>query len=129
MNKTLKGIIGGTVLLAALGGAFAALKLTEPAADSSSEESTSVETPLWHAHADDINRIAVEQPDGKSYSAVRRMDTVKTTDMDGNEVEQEIANYLLEGYEDLPMNVTGIRTLATRGCGAGDQSIIAFKIS
>lgn len=114
MNKTLKGIIGGTVLLAALGGAFAALKLTEPAADSSSEESTSVETPLWHAHADDINRIAVEQPDGKSYSAVRRMDTVKSTDIDGNEVEQEVANYLLEGYEDLPMNVTGIRTLATR---------------
>ena len=84
MNKTLKGIIGGTVLLAALGGAFAALKLTEPAADSSSEESTSVETPLWHARADDINRIAVEQPDGKSYSAVRRMDTVKSTDIDGN---------------------------------------------
>ena len=30
MNKTLKGIIGGTVLLAAIGGGIVALKMTDP---------------------------------------------------------------------------------------------------
>ena len=116
MNKTLKGIIGGSVLLAALGGVLFYLNKTAPEDTESSvtEESSGVETPLWHAHADDINRIAVEKPDGKSFVANRRMDKVKTTDLDGNEVTEDIANYILEGYEDLPMNVTGIRTLATR---------------
>lgn len=115
MNKTLKGIIGGTVLLAALGGVLVFLNKTEPAPEEESSSSAGLEeTPLWHAHADDINRIVVEKPDGSSFAAKRRIDKTKTTDLDGNEVEEDIANYILEGYEDLPMNVTQIRTLATR---------------
>ncbi len=100
MNKTLKGIIGGSILLAMLGGVFAYLKHTEPDADtdsSSSAEST-VETELWHAYTDDINQISVENPEGDSYIALRRMDETKTTDMDGNEKTEEIANYYLKGY-------------------------------
>ena len=115
MNKTLKGIIGGTVLLAALGGVLVFLNKTEPAPEEESSYDNGLdETPLWHAHADDINRIVVEKPDGSSYAAKRRIDKTKTTDLDGNEVVEDITNYILEGYEDLPMNVTGIRTLATR---------------
>ena len=115
MNKTLKGIIGGTVLLAALGGVLVFLKQTDPGtAEESSSADSAVETPLWHAHADDINRIKVEKPDGTSYAANRKMEKVVTTDADGNSVEEDVANYYLEGLEDLPMNVTGIRTLATR---------------
>ncbi len=116
MNKTLKGIIGGTVLLAALGGVLVFLKQTDPdsGAESSSTLDNAVETPLWHAHADDINRIKVEKPDGTSYGANRKKEKVVTTDADGNSVEEEVANYYLEGLEDLPMNVTLIRTLATR---------------
>ena len=114
MNKTLKGIIGGTVLLALLGGGIAVLKLTEP--DESSEESSDskVVTELWHAHADEINKITVDNPNGDSYSAFRKMEKMESTDMDGNATEEDVANYYLEGYESLPMNTQTIRTLATR---------------
>ena len=102
MNKTLKGIIGGTVLLAAIGGGIVALKLTDPEkAEESSSVSEKSETPLWHVHSDDINKISVENPNGESYVAVRKMDKVKTTDADGNETEEEVANYVLEGYEEI----------------------------
>ncbi len=115
MNKTLKGIIGGTVLLAAIGGGIVALKMTDPEkTEESSTVSEKTETPLWHVHSDDINKISVENPNGESYVAVRKMDKVKTTDADGNETEEEIANYVLEGYEDLPMDTVSIRLLATR---------------
>ena len=114
MNKTLKGIIGGSVLLGALGGAMAWLMLTKPGdAQESSSEST-VETLLWHAYSDDISQIEVENPKGDSYVAFRKMEETKTTDMDGTERTEEIANYYLKGYEDLPMNTTQIRLLATR---------------
>ena len=115
MNKTLKGIIGGSVLLAMLGGVFAYLKLTEPEAeDSSSASDSGIETELWHTYSDDINQIEVKNPAGDSYVAVRRFDETKTTDMDGKEKTEEIANYVLKGYEKLPMNTTQIRLLATR---------------
>ncbi len=113
MNKTLKGIIGGSALLAVLGGVLVVLKLTEkePAADSSSEAEVVM---LWHANSDDISKITVEPSDGESFSAVRRMDKTKTTDLNGTAIEQDIANYYLTGYEDLPMDTTGIRLLALR---------------
>ena len=91
MNKTLKGIISGTVLLAALGGVLVFLNKTEPAEEEESSSSAGVdETPLWHAHADDINRIVVEKKDGTSFAAKRRIDKTKTTDLDGNEVTEDI---------------------------------------
>ena len=113
MNKTLKGIIGGSALLAVLGGVLAVLKLTEkePGEDSSSEAELVM---LWHAESDSISRITVEPAEGEAYSAVRKMDKVETTDLNGSNITQDIANYYLEGYEDLPMNTTGIRLLATR---------------
>ena len=114
MNKTLKGIIGGSVLLCALGGAMAALLLTQPEEEQESSSDSGVETLLWHLHSDDINEISVENPNGDSYTAFRKMEQTKTTDMEGKEVVQDIANYYLKGYEDLPMDTVQIRLLATR---------------
>ena len=114
MNKTLKGIIGGGVLLAALGGVLVVLKLTEkkPEQDSSSSEPEAVM--LWHAHSDDISSITVEPAEGKKFVAKRRIDKTETTDLNGSKVVEDIANYYLTDYEDLPMDTTGIRLLATR---------------
>ena len=130
MNKTLKGIIGGSVLLAMLGGVFAYLKMTEPEAEdsSSSSASSTVETELFHAYSDDINQIEVKNPKGDSYVAFRRMDETKTTDMDGNEKTEEIANYFLKGYEDLPMNTTQIRLLATRAGSVTSSDTVAEDV-
>lgn len=129
MNKTLKGIIGGSVLLAMLGGVFAYLKMTEPEPeDSSSVSDSSVQTELWHAYSDDINQIKVENPDGDSYIAVRRFDETKTTDAEGNETTEEIANYYLKGYESLPMNTTQIRLLATRAGAVTSEDTVAEDV-
>lgn len=115
MNKTLKGIIGGSVVLCALGGGLALLLLTQPeeTAEESSEDST-VQTVLWHVQSDSISEISVENPHGDSYTAFRQMGETLTTDMEGVESVEKIANYYLKGYESLPMNTTGIRLLATR---------------
>ena len=129
MNKTLKGIIGGSVLLAMLGGVFAYLKMTEPEPeDSSSSSDSSVQTELWHAYSDDINQIQVENPEGDSYIAIRRFDETKTTDADGNEKTEQIANYYLKGYEKLPMNTTQIRLLATRADSVTSEDTVAEDV-
>lgn len=131
MNKTLKGIIGGSVLLAMLGGVFAYLKVTEPEEDADSSSSSSdsgVQTELWNAYSDDINQIEVKNPNGDSYVAFRRFDKTKTTDAEGNEVTEDIANYILKGYEDLPMNVTSIRLLAARAGSVTSQDTIAEDV-
>lgn len=114
MNKTLKGIIGGGALLGVLGGVLAVLKLTEkkPEQDSSSSEAETIM--LWHAESDDINQITVEPADGEKYTAVRKIEQTETTDLNGSIVTQDIANYYLTGYEDIPMNTVSIRLLATR---------------
>lgn len=132
MNKTLKGIIGGTVLLAMLGGVFAYLKVTEPEdveESSASSTDSTVQTELFNAYSDDINQIEVKNPNGDSYIAVRRFDQTKTTDADGNEKTEEIANYFLKGYEDLPMNTTQIRLLATRATAVTSEDTIAENVS
>ncbi len=114
MNKTLKGILGGGALLGVLGGVLAFLKLTEkkPGQDSSSAEDSMVM--LWHTEEDTINRISVEPAEGEKYVANRRFDKTETTDLNGSTVVRDIANYYLEGYEDLPMSTITIRLLATR---------------
>lgn len=131
MNKTLKGIIGGSVLLAMLGGVFAYLKVTEPTdEDSSSVSSDSgVQTELWNAYSDDINQIEVKNPNGDSYIAVRRFDQTETTDAEGNPKTEDIANYYLKGYEDLPMNTTEIRLLAVRAGSVTSEDTVAENVS
>ena len=114
MNKTLKGILAGCGVLALLGGGLAVLKLTEPAEEESSAEDSTLVIPLWDVKSNAISKIKVENPHGDSYVANRRFDETPSTDLDGNATVEKIANYFLEGYEDLPMNTTQIRLLATR---------------
>lgn len=130
MNKTLKGIIAGTGVLAVLGGAMTYLLLTKPE-DATEEESSdsAVETQLWHTHSDDINEIDVENPNGDSYVAIRRMEETKTTDAEGNETVENIANYYLKGYEKLPMNTVSIRLLATRAPAVSSVDTAAEGVS
>ncbi len=97
--------------------------------ETSSEESSGISTVLWHAHSDEISEIEVKNPNGDTYTAVRRMDKTKTTDIDGNEVEEDIANYILKGYEKLPMNVTGIRLLASRAAEVSSTDTVVEHAS
>lgn len=114
MNKTLKGIIAGSVLLCALGGGMAALLLTQPEEEVEESSDSAVQTMLWSVNSKSISEISVENPHGDSYSAYRKLEETVTTDLEGAEMVEEIANYYLKGYESLPMNTTGIRLLATR---------------
>ena len=115
MNKTLKGILGGGALLAVLGGVLAVLKITEKKPEQDSSSSAGEDTVmLWHAESDAISRITVEPADGEKYVANRRIDKVESTDLNGSTVTEDVANYYLEGYEDLPMSTVSIRLLATR---------------
>lgn len=124
MNKTLKGIIAGSVLLCALGGGLAALLLTQPEEETEESSDSAVQTMLWHVNSKSIREITVENPHGDSYSAFRKLEETETTDLEGNAVVEEIANYYLRGYESLPMNTTGIRLLATRAPEATSVDIV-----
>lgn len=117
MNKQLKGILAGCGVLAVLGGGLAAVLLLDPEGQGESS-GDSVETPdvhLWSYDSDAVSKIHVEQPDGDDYTANRRIEQTKTTDLNGNATVEDIANYYLEGYEKLPMATTEIRLLTTRG--------------
>lgn len=116
MNRQLKGILAGCGVLAVLGGGLAAVLLTNPG-DGGESSGDSVETPdvhLWSYESDAVSRVTVEQPEGDTYTANRRIDQTKTTDINGNATVEDIANYYLEGYEKLPMATTEIRLLTTR---------------
>ncbi|MBQ5339165.1 MAG: DUF4340 domain-containing protein, partial [Oscillospiraceae bacterium] len=52
----------------------------------------------------------------------------KTTDAEGNEKTEDIANYYLKGYEKLPMNTTQIRLLATRAGSVTSEDTVAEDV-
>lgn len=117
MNRTVKGIIIGGGVLVLLGGAIAVLLLTGPGDESSSGTDSALEgagTVLWQVESDSINHITVKQPEGDGFSVYRKMETELSEDTVAGTEEIEVANYYLEGYDDLPMDTTTIRTLATR---------------
>ncbi len=119
MNKRAKGIVLGSSVLVLLGGALVALKLTEPPEpEESSEQSSSTEVPLWAYSSDEVSKVTVEQPDGDTYAVNRKMEKVDDVDAEGNAYTKDVANYYLEGYEDIPMDTTGIRLLSTRATAA-----------
>lgn len=114
MNKSLRGILVGCGVLAVLGGGLVVLNLTEP--EEKPEESSEADetVSLWNVTSDAIARVTVEQAGGDSYTAYRKMEQVDDVDANGEAITKDIANYYLEGYDDLPMNTTSIRLLATR---------------
>ena len=130
MNKQVKGLLAGCGVLAVLGGGLAALKLTEKPAEENSEPDNHVhEELLWDISDNEkISRVEVIAADGKSFAVNRRMDKSEDTDSEtGETIETEIANYILEGSEDLPMETVGIRSLATRSYSVNASEVAAEK--
>lgn len=114
MNRTVKGILAGCGVLAVLGGGLAVLKLTEP--EKTDDDTADVDEciDLWEIpNSEDINTVIVESEED-SYTANRKMEETEDSDSEGNVIKTTVANYYLEGYEEIPMDVLSIRTLATR---------------
>ena len=115
MTKQVKGLLAGCAVLTLLGGGLAVLLLNEPEQQEESsvgEEDTS--TPLWHTESDLISRIEVSNPKGDTFAANRKITPTETTDYEGNTVTEDVTDYILEGYEALPMETYEARMLATR---------------
>lgn len=128
MSKGVKGVICGAGVVAILGGTLAVLKLTEQdaPADSSSQVDQSGVVSLWNiADSGDIAAVEVEQPDGADFSVHRVIEKQESTDpTTGQTVVNEVENYYLDGYEDLPTSTVDIRTLATRVASISSSDII-----
>ena len=118
MNATVKGLIACGVGLALLGGGFLALKLTSSKdADDQQSSAAPEELILWHEEADTISSMEITAG-GETYSIVPS--DVVTQDDAGNDVK----NYKLKGYDDLPMNLTMIRTPANNAAVMEIQKIV-----
>ncbi len=128
MSKGVKAVIAGSAVVALLGGALAVLKLTEeePLDSSSSTVDTSGVVALWKIEdSGDISAVAVEKPNGEDFSVHRVTEQQESVDsMTGEDVVNEVDNYYLDGYEDLPMKTVEIRTLATRVSNVSSADII-----
>ena len=114
MNKTVKGILAGVGILAVLGGGLAVLKLTEPKENEESSALAEETTSLWTYTSDDVSKVTIKRKNGETLVANRVMEKEPSTDMEGNAIEIDVANYVVEGYEDLPMEKVALRLLATR---------------
>lgn len=116
MNKRIRGILLGSCVLVLLAGGLVFLKLTEKPEESSSEAEHTHAALLWDIeNSDKIAKVTVKKPEGESFSATRKIEKTMTTDYQTQqEYETEVTNYYLDGYEDIPMDTTGIRLLATR---------------
>ncbi|MBR5370644.1 MAG: DUF4340 domain-containing protein [Oscillospiraceae bacterium] len=117
MTKRIKGLLASVAVLAVLGGGLTALLLTNPdKQDESSTETEDLTTELWHAHADDISRIEVSKPEGSgdSFAANRKITQTEVEDSEGGTTTEEVTDYVIEGYEALPMAIYQTRLLASR---------------
>ncbi|MBE6847015.1 MAG: DUF4340 domain-containing protein [Ruminococcus sp.] len=117
LSNGAKAVIGSVGVVAVLGGTLAVLKLTEEKPPV--EQSSAVENPnvvaLWSVEDEDISAISVEQPNGEDFSVHRVIEKQESVDsMTGQTVVDEVENYYLDGYDDLPTSTVDIRTLATR---------------
>lgn len=128
MSRGVKGVVCGAGVVVLLGGTLAVLKLTEQEepVDSSSTVDTSGVVSLWNiADSGDIAAIQVEQPNGTDFSVHRVIEQQESTDSTtGEVVVNEVENYYLDGYEDLPTETVDIRTLATRVASISSSDII-----
>ncbi len=128
MSRGVKGVICGAGVVAVLGGTLAVLKLTEDdePVDSSSTVDTSGVVSLWSIKdSGDIAAVNVEQPNGEDFSVHRVIEKQESVDsMTGQPVVNEVENYYLDGYDDLPTQTVDIRTLATRVASISSSDII-----
>lgn len=128
LSRGAKGVLCGVGVVTLLGGTLTVLKLTEQEnpTDSSSVVDTSGVVSLWSiADSGDIAAVRVEQPKGEDFSVHRVIEEQESVDSTtGEVVVNEVENYYLDGYEDLPTKTVDIRTLATRVASISSSDII-----
>lgn len=104
MNKTVKGIIAGSICLVALIGGFVALKMSEQTDDNTSEDDGLIAESnhvFYEYNKNDINKVEVSNSEG-GYTLYRTAKATEDTD----------ATYNIEGIEDYKANDSIISTIA-----------------
>ncbi len=116
MKKAVKGIIGLCGVLAVLGGALAALKLTEPedTGNSSSESSEESGAGITLVPHEAVDTVTVKNSSGTLEVALLTEET-----------DTSSATYTLKGYEDIPLNTSVVGTLVNNAKGLTSDSIVA----
>lgn len=123
MNKTVKGIIGLSAVLAVLGGGFAALKLTEPKEEESSVPETSDNIEPTVSLIRDVTVEGIDPSTGVELKGVVKTVHVKnqTDEFDvvqkPKEEGKDYVTYTIDGYQDVVMKDSIIGTLAHNANG------------
>ena len=130
MKKQVKGIICLSAVLAALGGGFAFLKLTEPAEEESSE-SSQLSYPDSKEGAG-ITIVTDSEEEGAPLGTVKSA-VVKNAEGEIKVIQQEKAadaeedaspTYTLEDFGDVNVNTAMVGTLVNNGNGMESTSLI-----
>lgn len=123
MKKQVKSIIALGAVLAALGGGFAVLKLTEP--EENPDTSSGIE-----ATSEPEGAGTVLISDNGSEGTVKEAVVINTTDrlevmMKDAPSEESAATYTLKEYKDLDVNTAIVGTLVNNGNGLAAEALIA----
>ena len=133
MSNGVKGIIGLSLVLAIMGGGYAALRLTEPedANDGDTTETTEAATEQQNRIIIYDSQVTGTDPEtGESLEGV-----IKTVDIKNQtdelhvvqktpKTEDSAATYTLDGYQDVVMRDTVIGTLANNANGLTTESVV-----
>ncbi|MBR5513973.1 MAG: DUF4340 domain-containing protein [Ruminococcus sp.] len=131
MKKSVKGIIGLSVLLAALGGGAAALLLTEPEGgdDSSSSLVSEPEKQVKLLIHDD--KVTGTDPEtGADLEGVIKSVAVKnskdeyTVVQKASENADEDIRYTIDGFQEVPLNTLVVGTLANNANGLTSEDVV-----
>lgn len=132
MKKAVKGILGLTALLAALGGGYAALRLSEPTGenDLNSSETSSAAEKQTVVIIKDANVTGTDPDTGAdNQGVVSAVDVVNATDTlhvihFGTLPDSDVPRYTFSGYENIPMDYSVISTLANNINGLSSTDVI-----
>ena len=131
MKKSVKGIIGLSVLLAALGGGAAALLLTEPEGgdDSSSSLVSEPEKQVKLLIHDD--KVTGTDPEtGADLEGIVKSVAVKngkdeyTVVQKASQNPDEGVSYTIDGFQDVPLDTLVVGTLANNANGLTSEDVI-----
>lgn len=119
MRKKAVGIIGGIVLVAALGAAAFVLLKNDPGEESSSdtaleESSSGVVVTLTEQEPSDVTSIDITNASG-SFEVVRVKEATDSED----------AAYAIAGWEDLPMDTSVLWTLSNNTASMSSTDLVA----
>lgn len=102
MNKTVKGILGGSICLVVLIVGFVALQLTDKTSETDDEELVAEESHTFYEHdANEVNKVVVTNSEG-GYTLYRTEPAIGDSD----------ATYSIEGIEQYALNTSVVSTIA-----------------